>query len=105
MTDKDYYYFYMDSVNASAAYLTDEDDMVIARCIIYNEVKDQDGNKWRLAERQYASDENDILKRALIDALIKGGYIDGYKKSVQAQVMQESSLTLRRIHCQTGNSE
>ncbi len=80
MTDKDYYYFYMDSVNASAAYLTDEDDMVIARCIIYNEVKDQDGNKWRLAERQYASDENDILKRALIDALIKGGYIDGYKK-------------------------
>ena len=68
----DYYYFYMDSVDASAAYLTDEDDMVIARCIIYNEVKDQDGNKWRLAERQYASDENDILKRALIDALIKG---------------------------------
>ncbi len=49
--------------------------------------------------------KNDILKRALIDALIKGGYIDGYKKSVQVQVMQESSLTLRRIHCQTGNSE
>lgn len=74
MTDKDDYDFYMDSVDASAAYLTDEDDMVIARCIIYNEVKDQDGNKWRLAERQYASGENDILKRALIDALIKGGH-------------------------------
>ena len=108
MTDKDYYYFYMDSVNASAAYLTDEDDMVIARCIIYNEVKDQDGNKWRLAERQYASDENDILKRALIDALIKGGYIDGYKKvgagagdAREFVDLEENSLSDRkfRIEC------
>ena len=98
----------MDSVNASAAYLTDEDDMVIARCIIYNEVKDQDGNKWRLAERQYASDENDILKRALIDALIKGGYIDGYKKvgagagdAREFVDLEENSLSDRkfRIEC------
>ena len=108
MTDKDYYDFYMDSVNASAAYLTDEDDMVIARCIIYNEVKDQDDNKWRLAERQYASDENDILKRALIDALIKGGYIDGYKKvgagagdAREFVDLEENSLSDRkfRIEC------
>ena len=31
-------------------------------------------------ERQYATDESNTLKRALIDALIKGGHIDGYKK-------------------------
>ena len=43
-------------------------------------VKDKDGKIWRLAERQYSSGGNDILKRALIDALIKGKYIDGYKK-------------------------
>lgn len=108
MTDKDYYYFYQNSVNASAAYLTDEDDMVIARCIIYNEVKDQDEKIWRLAERQYASNESDILKRTLIDALIKGGYIDGYKKvgagagDARSFVdLEENSLSDRkfRIEC------
>ena len=79
-----------------------------ARCVIYNRVTDQDGKIWRLAERQYASNENDILKRALIDALIKGGYIDGYKKvgagagDTRAFVdLEENSLSDRkfRIEC------
>ena len=30
--------------------------------------------------RQYSSEGNEILKRALIDTLIKGKYIDGYKR-------------------------
>lgn len=80
MMDKYLHSFYQYSVDASAAYLTNEDKKVIARCIIYNKVTDQDGNKWRLAERQYASDGNDVLKRVLIDALIKENHIDGYKK-------------------------
>lgn len=79
MVDKEYHSFYEDAVNASAAYLENEDGKIIARCIIYNEVKDQNGKIWRLAERQYSKDENDILKRALVDALIRGGHIDGYK--------------------------
>ena len=49
-------------------------------CIIYNEVHDQHDKVWRLAERQYSTDCNDILKRALVDALIRDGHIDGYKK-------------------------
>lgn len=80
MVDKEQHSFYETSVNASAAYLENEEGKIIARCIIFNEVKDQDGKIWRLAERQYSSEGNDILKRALIDALIKGKYIDGYKK-------------------------
>ena len=80
MVDKDRSSFYENAVKASAAYLENEDGMVIARCIIFNEVKDQDGKIWRLAERQYSSESNEILKRALIEALISGGYIDGYKK-------------------------
>ena len=79
--------------------------MVIARCIIYNEVKDQDGNKWRLAERQYASGENDYPEACLNRCPDQRGTLTVTRKSVQALVMQESSLTLRRIHCQTGNSE
>lgn len=79
MVDRERHEFYENAVNASAAYLEDENGMVIARCIIYNDVKDQDGKSWRLAERQYSTNSNDILKRALIDALIKGKYIDGYK--------------------------
>lgn len=80
MVDDGQYSFYENAVNASAAYLENEEGKIIARCIIFNEVKDRDGKIWRLAERQYSSEGNDILKRALIDALIKGNYIDGYKK-------------------------
>lgn len=80
MVDKEYHYFYQNAVDASAAYLTNEDGKIIARCIIYNKVMDKNDKIWRLAERQYSSDEDDILKRSLIDALIKGGHIDGYKK-------------------------
>ena len=80
MTDRDLHYFYTDAVKAKAAYLQDENGNIIARCIIYTEVYDEDGKLWRLAERQYSTDCNDILKRALVDALIRGGHIDGYKK-------------------------
>ena len=80
MVDKEQHSFYENAVNASAAYLENEEGKIIARCIIFNEVKDQDGKIWRLAERQYSSEGNEILKRALIDTLIKGKYIDGYKR-------------------------
>ncbi len=80
MVDDDYHTFYEDAVDASAAYLENEDGHIIARCIIYNEVKDQNGKIWRLAERQYSKDEDNVLKRALVDALIREGHIDGYKK-------------------------
>ena len=80
MVDREHHSFYEDAVNASAAYLEDEEGKVISRCILFNEVKDEEGKMWRLAERQYASDGNEILKRALVEALIAGNYIDGYKK-------------------------
>ena len=79
MVNSGYHSFYEDAVEANAAYLEDENGKIIARCIIYNEVRDQNGKIWRLAERQYSKDENDILKRALVDALIREGHIDGYK--------------------------
>lgn len=80
MVDEDRHSFYHDAVDASAAYLTNEDGLIIARCVIYNNCLDENGNVWRLAERQYSTDCNDVLKRALIDALIREGKIDGYKK-------------------------
>lgn len=80
MTDEDYYSFYENAVDASAAYIENNEGKVIARCVIYNEVKDQDGKVWRLAERQYATGGSEVLKRTLVDLLIKGGHIDGYKK-------------------------
>ncbi len=79
MVNRYYHGFYSNAVDASAAYLENEDGKIIARCIIYNKVTDQDNKAWRLAERQYSTGCNDILKRALVDALIKGGHIDGYK--------------------------
>ena len=73
------WYFYRDSVKAKAAYLTDSDDMIVARCIIFTEVYDENGKLWRLAERQYSTDSDLGLQRMLISALIREGYIDGYK--------------------------
>ena len=108
MVDRKLHYFYTNSVDASAAYLINEEGKVTARCVIYNRVTDQNGKIWRLAERQYATDENNTLKRALIDALIKGGHIDGYKKvgvgcgDARAFVdLEENSLSDRkfRIKC------
>ena len=80
MTDKDNYNFYTDSVDAHAASLQNEDGQILARCIIFDCVKDGYGNRYRLAERQNSVNCNDTLKQILVDKLIEEGYIDGYKR-------------------------
>lgn len=80
MTDNNQWSFYRDAVKAKAAYLTNSDGLIVARCIIFTDVYDEDGNKYRLAERQYSSNGDEVLKLMLVYALIKNGHIDGYKK-------------------------
>ena len=80
MTGRGLHTFYNDAVDASAASLRDSEGRIVARCVIFNRVHEEGSDRiWRLAERQYSTEQNDVLKRALVDALIKGGYIDGYK--------------------------
>lgn len=79
MTDKDQHYFYENAVKAKAAYLEDSEGDIIARCVIFTEVFDEDGNVYRYAERQYSSGGNEVYKQALVDALINAGEIDCYK--------------------------
>ena len=67
MIDRGFHTFYRDSVKAKAARLVDEDGIILARCIIFTEVFDEEEKLWR-------------LKRALVDALIKAGEIDGFKQ-------------------------
>lgn len=80
MGGEDQYSFYADAVDASAAWLTDSDGMIVARCVIFNDVRDEEGKSWRLAERQYSSDMDEVLKQTLVNRLIKEGLIDGYKR-------------------------
>lgn len=81
MMNEDQHDFYVDAVKAKAAWLTDEDGDMVARCVIYTEVHDTDSDKiWRLAERQYTSDLDESLKRLLVLKLIDNGEIDGYKQ-------------------------
>lgn len=80
MTDEHRGEFYESAVEAEAAYLTNEDGLIVARCVIYTKCYDEDGKVWRLAERQYSSGGDETLKMMLVYSLIKGGYIDGYKK-------------------------
>lgn len=79
MTDKNRHPFYEYAVRAKAAYLTDEDGYIVARAILFTDVTDQHGRKWRLLERQYATDKDDILKYLLVNRLIQEKQIDGYK--------------------------
>lgn len=71
--------FYKYSVKAQAAYITDAEGSILARAILFTDVSDSDGGKWRLLERQYSSDDNTIFKHLLIEKLIHGKHIDGYK--------------------------
>ena len=82
MTDDDQYHFYEEAINASAAYIENADGNIVARCIIYNDVKDEDSGETgiRLAERQYSSGGKLMLKQILVDKLIAAGEIDGYKR-------------------------
>lgn len=79
MVGRDRHYFYKNSVDAKAAYLLDKDGYVLSRAILFTDVYDQYGKKWRLLERQYSKESNEVLKRLLVDLCIKGGYVDGYK--------------------------
>lgn len=80
MVGREHHYFYEDAVEAKAAYITDKEGYVLARAIIYTEAIDQYGKKWRLLERQYSKESNEVLKRTLIDLLIKADEIDAYKQ-------------------------
>ena len=80
MVNQDQHDFYSHSVQAQAAYLTDEEDQIVARAIIFTEVNDESGRNWRLCERQYSTDGDEQLKQILVNRLIQDGYIDGYKR-------------------------
>lgn len=81
MNNKGYEEFYNKCVDAKAASLWDDYGTMLARCVIFTHVHDCDSSKvYRLAERQYAQDENNALKQILVNKLIESGEIDGYKK-------------------------
>ena len=81
MVNRDQHYFYENAVEAKAASLNNEDGEIVARCIVFTDVKDiETGEHLRLAERQYSADSNQLLMRILINKLIAAGEIDGYKK-------------------------
>ena len=81
MMNRGFHTFYKDAVKASAAYLRNTEGKIVARCVIYNEVHEEGSEKvWRLAERQYSTNQDNLLKRALVEALIRGNHIDGYKQ-------------------------
>ena len=78
MQNEGQYSFYNDAVEAEAASLRNGDGLIMARCVIFTKVRDDDtGEVLRLAERQYGEDE--VSKQILVDMLISGGHIDGYK--------------------------
>ena len=80
MNDKGRHGFYRNCVSALAASLRNKEGKILARCIVYTEVHDYDGNTYRLAERQYAVEGKLAYSRMLVNRLIQARAIDGYKK-------------------------
>lgn len=81
MTDEDNSSMYCNAVRSHAAWLTDADGLMFARCIVWDEVHDETTGKiLRLAERQYSDGVNDVYKKMLVNELIKRNLIDGYKQ-------------------------
>lgn len=81
MTNNGQYEFYSNAVNATAAWLIDKQTgYKVARCVIFNDVFDENGKHYRLAERQYSENESNDLKRVLVSKLIAAKIIDGYKQ-------------------------
>lgn len=74
--------FYINSVEAHAAYLTKRGSKAIeARCVVFDDVKCEDtGEHFRYAERQYSSGGRLSLQTALVEMLKANGYIDIYKE-------------------------
>lgn len=81
MTDEGYHTMYSNSVDAHAAWLTDANGLMFARCVVWDDVLDMTtGKHLRLAERQYSDGVQDCYKKQLVDELISRGLIDGYKQ-------------------------
>lgn len=81
MTDKGYEDMYHNSAKCHAAWLTDGNGLMFARCIIWDEVYDEStGEILRLAERQYSDGVQDRYKKMLVNELIERKLIDGYKQ-------------------------
>lgn len=81
MVNQDQHDFYECAVSAKAASLRTVDDEILARCIVFTDVRDErSGETLKLAERQYSADSDEMFMRILIDKLIAEGYIDGYKR-------------------------
>ena len=80
MVDRGYHDFYKDHTDTKAAYLLNEEGLIVARCIIWNKVYESNSDQvWRLAERAYSTDGNDYLKNLLYRKLIDAGAIDCHK--------------------------
>lgn len=77
MNNRMQWVYYRDCVNASAAYLTNAENKIVARCILFHGVKTSDGVEHNYAERVYGS--NPFAMRVLNRKLIEEGYCDLYK--------------------------
>lgn len=81
MTGEEQFGFYFHSVNASAAWLEDEDGEIVCRCVIFNKCQQKGTeNFFRIAERQYAVGDDDKLKSILIAKLYEADRIDLHKR-------------------------
>lgn len=80
MMDDEQYVFYDNAVDAEPVALYDQqEDVIVARAVIFHNVRDRDGHLYNYLERQYA--KNDICKELLIDKCYEKGIIDIHKSA------------------------
>lgn len=84
--------FYKECVNASAARIIDRDNIIRARCVVFNDVRSNHGHSYRLAEKQYFDSE--YARMVLVQSLFNEGYIEGYRARHESLFLNEKGKTL-----------
>lgn len=80
MMDDEQYVFYENSVDAEPVALYDQQEgAIVARAVIFHNVRDREGNIYNYLERQYA--KTDLYKELLIDKCYERGIIDIHKSA------------------------
>lgn len=79
MTDMGFETFYEAIPEANACYITNEDGLIVARAILWNDVDGGNGNRYRLLDRLYSTDQNERLQTILLNKVLAEQKCDLYK--------------------------
>ena len=82
--------------DVNVAYIKDADGIIMARCLVFPSVFDEDGHTYRFADKQYYCKQ--YHQRQLINALFEHSHIDAYWSKCDVFVKQDGECIPSVLH-------